>query len=178
MRVRVAGMGLTEWQPPLNGVLIQAPQAASIDCLMGICEQDKLETLCDILFQIERDFTPELALGGHLRPFVHCWLGAQLRFFPQRVVRLGVEHTLIDRLRRCVVRAELADSRPGAVDTWLRNHGAIVVAHFNERNIRIAQPFGGVGGFEPLVASIANLSNVVFTQGVFLLKLIFFFCVP
>ena len=94
------------------------------------------------------------------------------------MARLGVEHTLIDRLRRCVVRAELADSRPGAVDTWLRDHGAIVVAHFNERKIRIAQPFGGVGGFEPLVASIANLSNVVFTQGVLLLKLIFFFCVP
>jgi hypothetical protein len=178
MCVRVAGMGLNGWHNPFDGVLKQAPQAASIACLFGICEQDKLELLCDMFFQIERDFTPELALGGHLRPFVHCWLGAQLRFFPQRLVRLGNEHKIIDRLRRCVVRAELADTRPGAVDTWLRDHGAIVVAHFNERNIRIAQPFGGVGGFEPLVASIANLSNVVFTQGVFLLKLIFFFCVP
>jgi hypothetical protein len=142
---------------------------------MGVCEQDKLETLCDMFFQIERDFTPELALGGHLRPFVHCWLGAQLRFFSQRVIRLGVEHKLIDRLRRCVGRAGLADTRPGAVDTWLRDNGAIVVAHFDERNMRIALPFGGVGGFEPMVASITNLSTVVFNQGLLILKLIIFF---
>ena len=96
---------------------------------MGICEQDRLETLCDITLHQ----TSDLALGGHLRPFVHCWLGAQLLFFHSEWPDLGLG--IIDRLRRCVVCAEFADSRPGAVDTWLRDRGVLVAAHFKERNI-------------------------------------------
>ena len=134
---------------------------------METCGAEKLESLCDYFFQIERDITPELALGGRLRPFVHCWMGAQLRFCQERAIRFGKENSLVDRLRRGVARAGLADKDPRAVDAWLRDNSEIVVAHFNERNIQIALPFGGagIGGLEPLVASITNLSNIIFTQG-------------
>jgi hypothetical protein len=97
--------------------------------------------------------------GINCLPHGDVWSGKagkplRLRFWRQRVIRFGEENTLVNRIRRGVARAGLADNFPRAVDTWLRDNSAIVVAHL------MVLVF-----LEPLVASITNLSNIIFTQG-------------
>lgn len=162
-------MGLTEWAPPNNGILVQAPRPASIAFLEARSTPSdwlRMQNLCDYTFQIEPEITPELGVRGRLRGIVHCWMGAQLRFWDIRELRIGVTNKVLDRLIRAVVRVGLAEGTPGAAIKWLRETGALVIADFNANNLRINMPFGGAGnGSEALVATIKNLSDVVFAQG-------------
>ena len=70
------------------------------------------------------------------------------------MIRFGEENTLVNRIRRGVARAGIADNFPRAVDTWLRDDSAIVVAH-----LMVLALLG------LLVASITNISNIIFTHG-------------
>jgi hypothetical protein len=144
---------------------VHAPRPPSIDFLLAEGSGDQWELFCDVLFNIERDNTPELAQRregdaatvGRLRPFVHCWMGSVLRFFEERLRRFGEGMIVTDRCIRTVVQVGLADRAPGAAVAWLKAVGKRVEDRFVLANVRLTTQAGGAGGFESVVAGFAAM---------------------
>jgi hypothetical protein len=84
--INIAGvMGLVGWPVYRDGVLHHKPVPPSIEFVLEAASEDqaeKLELLCDIAFNIDAQVTPELTRSGRLRPFVYCWMGTLLRYWP------------------------------------------------------------------------------------------------
>jgi len=157
-------MGLTGWSPPSHGILIHAPRPPTLKTLLREAPIElsaKLEALCDVLYNIEPMITPELVKGARLRPFVHCWMGAHLRFWDERLARFGRSNKIDDALCRAVIKVGLAGDEVGAAEAWLRTSGIAVRAQFNLDNIKLTALPGGVAGLESVVETLENVCSSV-----------------
>jgi hypothetical protein len=161
-------MAFGGWNVPANGRLWpHAPHPASIDCLLqGAAPQqcERLEFFCTSLFLIDQDILPDLAFGGRLRPLVHRWAGAQLRFWDENLAHFGrssATSMVNDSVCRAVIKAGLATASPGDAEAWCSAQGAVVRADFEKANIRLTSLAGGSGSIESLVANIATLQGAV-----------------
>ena len=157
-------MGLTNWNPPTSGKLEQAPRPPSVDCLLALPQYDrsKIEALCNVYYCIEPEITPDLAEGGRLRPFVHIWMGSQLRFWDKRLHLYGRGLAANDLLCRALVKVGLASSRPGSAEAWLQAACAIVCTDFAQANLKLTA--GGSEGNSAVVLSIQAMHNSMTTQ--------------
>ena len=161
-------MGLTGWSPPSHGILIHAPRPPTLKTLLREAPIElsaKLEALCDVLYNIEPMITPELVKGARLRPFVHCWMGAHLRFWDERLARFGRSNKINDALCRAVIKVGLAGDEVGAAEAWLRTSGIAVRAQFELENIKLTALPGGVAGLESVVATLQNVCASVSKLG-------------
>ena len=118
----------------------------------------------DFVFNIEPEITPEFGRGGRLRPFVHCMLATQLRFWKERLERYGRDaqkSVVNDQMCRGVVHAGLASGDLGKAEEWLQAQGNLVRERFHADNLHLMELPCEYGGFENLLKAITNNSTVV-----------------
>lgn len=160
-------MGLLNWTPPSNGVLVSAPRYPSIAHLLDVSpkERAQIELFIDFSFQIEADIVPELCTSGKLRSFVYTMMASQLRFFQTRLDRYGERASFIERLARAAVKAGLVSNDKNAALLWLKTNGEKVGSKYDSDNLRLTTQPGGGGGMESVVAVLQNLTAVVMSEG-------------
>ena len=163
-------MGLTGWNPPRDSILDQVPKPPTLDCPMleGLDDgNQRLERLCDAFFQIEREITPELAMGGRLRRLVHCWMGSQLRYSDINFARFGVTQStsfVNHALVTAVIKVGLASAEPGDAVAWIKEKGRFVRQAFERDNMRLTLMAGGRGSFESLSEHVEELITLAQSQ--------------
>jgi hypothetical protein len=160
-------MGLLNWAPPSNGVLVSAPHYPSIAHLLDVPPKDRaqLELFIDMSFQIEPDIVPELGVTGKLRPLVHTMMASQLRFLQERLQRYGDEASFVDRLARAAVKAGFVPNDKSAALSWLKTNGEKVRTKYDSDNLSLTTQPGGGGGMESVVAILQKLTTVVMSEG-------------
>ena len=142
--INIAGvMGLVGWPVYRDGVLHHKPVPPSIEFVLEAASEDqaeKLELLCDIVFNIDVQVTPELTRSGRLRPFVYCWMGTLLRYWPVLLRRFKRESKANDALCRAVIMSRMSDQKFGSAERWLNKS----IRFDGAGSLPCGQPHGGV----------------------------------
>ena len=161
-------MALAGWSVPLSGRLHRAPVAATVEWLFPEVPQHTMDDLCDFVFNIERDITPELARGAPLRQFVYQMMGSQFRFFDARAEELadyfgksGKKIVINQRLCLGLIEVSLAPRSKGAPELWIKEKGQAIRDRFAQENLEIMTLPGGPGGFESAISHISSLTATI-----------------
>ena len=158
-------MGLAGWPIYRDGVFHHNPVPPSIEFMLEAATEDqaeKLELLCDIAFNIDALVTPELAKSGRLHPFVYCWIGTLLRYWPLLLRRFKRESKSNGALCSAVIMSGMSDNKSGSAEKWLNESGLAVRDCFHVDNLTAGSGGpGSVADFGSVVTAVQSLSSVV-----------------
>ena len=117
---------------------------------------------CDIAFNIDAQVTPELTRSGRLRPFVYCWMGTLLRYWPVLLRHFKRESKASGALCRAVIMSGMSDQKYGSAKRLLNEPGSAVRDRFHADSLTAGSGGpGSVADFGSVVTAVRSLSCVV-----------------
>ena len=113
MYVLLGSMALTGWKRMLrnNGYsYCQATKLPTVDCLLPLISEDKLNQFIDVLFKFNNAANIDFMLHGKLRPMGHVMLAMELMSYENNVEKYGRNHFVHKGLLQVVVSVGLTQT--------------------------------------------------------------------